>query len=312
MLTRTLIAVIWAACASLTAASAVTAQSRSEPSLVDPTCTYYTAAPTAGSPDWALADPAEPVQQGNLIKADCAFGIAIADAGQTRIAVNSDLDGWNAQFNAREDDRPADISVNLSAGSSETPPMPDNRQANVTIIGSAPRSENPVEAGEGYVHQLRHATQYNIFRITATNGAARDEHLSVGHSAPASYLLTQAHLQETEANAASANGPTTWPELAANVLDDGYPEIARRILDTHLAQEKTAAPLLTTMGIVWGATATAVAVIAALSAIAIARTQRGNGGTRDTSGNRRSQKSFPNRQTPERSRSRPPVTTGDL
>ena len=312
MLTRALLASIWAICTGLGATTVLAQNAAIGPSIVAPECTYYTATPNSPAGDWTLADPSEPVQQGNRIKADCAFGITVADAGETVVTVSSDLVGWHGQFRAQLADQADDITAQLSKGNPATPALSDNRQATLQIIGEAPRSENPVDAGEGYTHQLRHPAKYEIFRFAVTNGAADDEYLTVGRSAPASYLLVRSALNAGRTATDQLPTDNGWQTLAAAVLDEGYPDIARRILDTYQGQEATRDPILTRWGIIWGVGSTTALLIAIFIIIALAFATQGRNRAPEAPSSQNTRNRPAKRPAPANSRSRPSVNSEDL
>ena len=167
--------------------------------------------------------------QATPVIAHCWFRVSvIVDA---TITVESELADWNAKAEIERVDRRHTEEKTLNAGRSELAISAGGHRVNIRLRGNTPRGSTRNSLPEQYAHDLQVPHQFKLVNITVTTDAG-DKEWVASHdveSASNAYIEADAAVNQA-ANTPNSTLPASVLALAQQLLHEGYPEIAERVI----------------------------------------------------------------------------------
>ena len=184
-----------------------------------------------GQPD----QPFEPAAVGYLpqdsaVIVHCWFQVTtIADAV---IQLESGLIGWSAAAEITRETEDYSEDVDLNIGESDIVLEAGGHHVNLNMSGRTPRGSDRVEVSKGYWHDLQVPSLFRLIDIVVTTDA-RDKAVVASEtvsSASTAYIRAYDAIARAENDPRSAL-PQSALELGQNLLNEGYPSIAERVVE---------------------------------------------------------------------------------
>lgn len=167
--------------------------------------------------------------QATPVIAHCWFRVSvIVDA---TITVESELADWNAKAEIERVARRHTEEFTLNAGRSELAIKTGGHRVNIRLHGNTPRGSARNSLPEQYAHDLQVPHPFKLVNITVTTDAGDKEWVASHDVESASNAYIEADVAVNRAaNTPNSTLPASVLALAQQLLREGYPEIAERVI----------------------------------------------------------------------------------
>ena len=188
----------------------------------------------------------------------CSFKLN-TDAETTLIVV-TELADWSSEVEiTREPGLPQ--RVTLHPGRTEIPGLQGGMRISVSHTGITPRSGKTRALPDDFTHEVQIPRSFRLLEVTVTAADGTKDRLEENvQSATSAYIDTHAHLSD-RVRRDDAAAPDVAAALAAELLEDGYPQLADRVLKLEVS-------LVESGGVNWWMWST-IGIIVAVVALAI-------------------------------------------
>ena len=225
--------------------------------IADPECTFLLDFDGDGEGDDAIdTGPDNYARQETAVVGGCTFRLN-TDAEAT-LVVKSELDGWKSTVEIIRNPGVPEKKT-LYPARPEIPGLQGGMVININHEGVTPRSGKSRTLRDDYSHAVQTPRQFRLLEVVVTTPDGIDDRLEQSvQSASSAYI--EAHRR------ISASNPDESPvaALAAELLAEGYPQIAGRVLALTDASDSTVADWW-----MWPALAGAAVLVIAAIVIAV-------------------------------------------
>lgn len=196
--------------------------------IADKECSFWLDFDDDGEGDTAIsAEPDSYARQETPVVGGCSFKLN-TDAETTLIIV-SELADWSSEVEiTREPGLPQRST--LHPGKSEIPGLQGGMRISVNHTGVTPRSGKSRALPDDFTHEVQIPRPFRLLEITVTAADGTKDRLEESvQSASSAYIDTHEHLSDRirHDGDAAPDGPV---DLAGELLEEGYPQIANRVL----------------------------------------------------------------------------------
>ena len=157
----------------------------------------------------------------------CSFKLN-TDA-ETTLVVVTELVDWSSEVEiTREPGLPQ--RVTLHPGRTAIPGLHGGMRISITHTGITPRSGKPRALPDDFTHEVQIPRSFRLLEVTVTAADGTKDRLEESvQSATSAYIDTHAHLSDRVRHDDAA-APDAAAALAGDLLKEGYPQLADRVL----------------------------------------------------------------------------------
>ena len=162
----------------------------------------------------------------------CSFKLN-TDA-ETTLVVVTELVDWSSEVEiTREPGLPQRMT--LHPGRTEIPGLSGGMRISVSHTGMTPRSGKTRALPDDFTHEVQIPRSFRLLEVTVTAADGTKDRLEENvQSATSAYIDTHAHLSD-RVRRDDAAAPDVAAALAAELLEDGYPQLADRVLKLEVS-----------------------------------------------------------------------------
>ena len=162
----------------------------------------------------------------------CEFKLNTSAASTLVLA--TELDNWRSIVEIVEEPGLPDRKV-LQPGRVEVPGLTGGMKITVELRGATPRSIKNRTLRDDYHHDVQVPRPFRLLDITVTTPSGTYDRLEVAaNSASGAFIENHKRVADRIVEDADPD-PDTVEALASELLDEGYPQIAGRLLDVKVA-----------------------------------------------------------------------------
>lgn len=196
--------------------------------IADKECSFWLDFDADGEGDTGIStDPDSYARQETPVVGGCSFKLN-TDA-ETTLIIISELADWSSEVEiTREPGLPQRST--LHPGKSEIPGLQGGMRISVNHTGVTPRSGKSRALPDDFTHEVQIPRPFRLLEITVTAADGTKDRLEESvQSASSAYIDTHEHLSDRirHDGDAAPDGPV---DLAGELLEEGYPQIANRVL----------------------------------------------------------------------------------
>ena len=171
---------------------------------------------------------------------------------EATLVLETELDNWRSVVEIVEEPGLPDRKV-LQPGRVEIPGLVGGMKITVEHRGLTPRSVKNRTLREDYNHDVQVPRPFRLLDVTVTTPSGTYDRLErTTNSASSAFIET--HKRVADRNVEDANAdPDTVEALVRELLDEGYPQIAGRLLDVKVVTTEERGPnwwMWTTVGLI--------------------------------------------------------------
>ena len=199
--------------------------------IADKECSFWLDFDQDGEGDSRIeTDPGGYVSQETAVVGSCEFRLNTPT--ESTLLVASELIRWNSEVEiTREPDSPR--RVILHPGDTEIPGLVGGYRVIIKHNGTTPRSGKSRSVEDDYHHDVQVPLSLRLLEVTVTTADGTSDRLEENiQSASDAYIVTHGRI-------AKADNDGTTPDavmvLASDLLMEGYPQIADRVLALDVA-----------------------------------------------------------------------------
>ena len=222
---------LWAGLSQQPLAASAPSQSDGEPiTVTEKGCDFDYDYDADGQPNGPF-DPADGdyLPQDAWILGHCWFQVSVIVAANIRF--ESELVDWDGDVDLERVARQHSEPQSVNAGSSDIHIGEGGYRINIKLRGRTPRGFELKSLNEEYSHDLQIPRQFKLVNITVTTDAGDKEWVESHDVSSASAAYIEAHSTIVEAENTSENPlPPSVMTLGRQLLDEGYPQIALRVV----------------------------------------------------------------------------------
>ena len=241
--------------------------------IADKECSFWLDFDRDGEGDSRIeTNPGGYVTQETAVVGSCEFRLNTPT--ESTLLVASELIGWNSEVEiTREPGSPR--RVILHPGDTEIPGLVGGYRVIIKHNGATPRSGKSRSVGDGYHHDVQIPLPLRLLEVTVTTADGTSDRLEENiQSASNAYIVAHGRIAKADDDGATPDAVIT---LASELLAEGYPQIADRVLALEVAPAGGGGVSLW----MWIAIIIAVAVLIAVIVILLALFSRRQGSTGD-------------------------------
>ena len=172
--------------------------------------------------------PGEYLPQDTPVLAHCWFQLTtMADAD---VRLESGLEGWSADAKITRETKQYSYDEKLNVGRPDMLLNLGGHHVDLIMRGRTPSGHDRKEIAKGYEHDLQVPHQFRLIEITVISDA-RDEEVVFSEtvsSASTAFMRAQDAMDKAEKDPAM---PPSVLELGGQLLEEGYPQIAERVVE---------------------------------------------------------------------------------
>lgn len=201
--------------------------------IADKECSFWLDFDDDGEGDTVIStNPDSYARQETPVVGGCSFKLN-TDAETTLIIV-SELDDWSSEVEiTREPGLPQRLT--LHPGRAAIPGLQGGMRISVNHTGATPRSGKSRALPDDFTHEVQIPRPFRLLEITVTAADGTKDRLEESvQSASSAYIDTHDHLSDRIRHDGDA-GLDAAADLAGELLDEGYPQIANRVLAMEVA-----------------------------------------------------------------------------
>lgn len=201
--------------------------------IYDKECTWWLDFDDDGEGDTEIdTGPDHYANQETPVVGSCEFKLNASVAAT--LLLETELDDWRSEVEVAREPGGRDRKV-LQPGKVTIPELQGGMKITVEHKGLTPRSQKSRTLHEDYAHEIQVPRPFDLLEITITTPAGNyDRPEENANSASSAYIKTRERISDI-----NAGGETALPDavraLAGDLLDEGYPQIADRLLDVEVA-----------------------------------------------------------------------------
>ncbi len=198
----------------------------------DKECTFWLDFDDDGEGDSEIqTDPDSYARQQTPVVGSCEFKLNTSVA--STLVLETELDNWRSVVEIVEEPGLPDRKV-LQPGRIDIRGLSGGMRMTVELKGSTPRSLKNRSLRDDYHHDVQVPRPFRLLDITVTTPSGTYDRLEVSaNSASSAFIETHKRLADrVEGNADPEAG--TLEALTGELLDEGYPQIAGRLLDVRV------------------------------------------------------------------------------
>ena len=201
--------------------------------------------------------------QGDSVLGECFFKVTSTAAA--RVTVESQLENWVVDGFYQKVAREIREPVSLNGGDPSFTLDSGGHQIRFDLTGDIPRGHDRAEMGEGYYHDLQVPKHFKLVDITVTTDAGDKEWVQSHEVSSASVSYIDAHYEISQtASHADSQVPPSVVAFSQQLLAEGYPEIAVRVIDLQfVTDDDPTSQRVELPGWVWGVIAVGVIAVVA-------------------------------------------------
>ena len=199
----------------------------------DQQCTFWLDFDDDGEGDTEIdTGPNDYAYQETPVVGSCEFKLNTPD--EATLLLETELVEWRSEVEIVREPGLPERKV-LQPGKVTIPGLAGGMKITVQHKGRTPRSGKTRALRDGYEHQVQTPRSFRLLEIIVTTPAGKYDRLETNAtSASGAYIDT--HRRVFDQNSRSERPrPEEITALASELLDEGYPEVANRLLDVDVA-----------------------------------------------------------------------------
>ncbi len=198
----------------------------------DKQCTFWLDFDDDGEGDSEIqTEPGSYARQQTPVVGSCEFKLNTSVA--STLVLQTELDNWRSVVEIVEEPGLPDRKV-LQPGRIDIRGLAGGMRMTVELKGSTPRSLKNRSLRDDYHHDVQVPRQFRLLDITVTTPSGTYDRLEVSaNSASSAFIETHKRLADRVAGDAGPEAGTL-EALTGELLDEGYPQIAGRLLDVKV------------------------------------------------------------------------------
>ncbi len=200
--------------------------------IYDKECTFWLDFDDDGEGDEEIdTDPGSYARQETPVVGSCEFKLNSPAAAT--LLLQTELVEWRSEVEIVREPGLPERKV-LQPGRVVIPELEGGMKITVEHRGLTPRSVKSRALRDDYKHEVQVPRPFRLLEIIVTTPAGEYDRLEENASS-ASNAYIQTHQRISDLNIGDeATGPANITALAGELLDDGYPQIADRLLDVEI------------------------------------------------------------------------------
>lgn len=200
--------------------------------IYDRECVFWLDFDDDGEGDTQIDDgPGSYAHQETPVVGSCEF--KVNTPVESTLLLDTELREWSSEVEIVSEPGLPERKV-LQAGKAEIPSLAGGVKITVEHRGLTPRSGKTRSLKDDYDHEVQVPRPFRLLEITVTTPAGRDDRLEVNStSASSAYIDAQKRISDRMDGDGTAM-PYGIMALAGEMLDEGYPQIADRVLNVEV------------------------------------------------------------------------------
>lgn len=214
-------------------AASGTSQGAGEPvDIAEKECAFWLDFDQDGEGDAAIdTGPGHYARQETAVVGGCTF--KLNTRAEATLVVVSELDDWSSEVEiSQEPSLPERFT--LHPGRAEIPGLEGGMKISVNHTGQTPRSVKSRSLPDDYEHEVQVPRPFRLLEVTVITPAGKKDRLEENvQSASSAYISAHERINDRTSGAEAAP-PDSAMALAGELLDEGYPQIADRVLGLEM------------------------------------------------------------------------------